>query len=436
MNHTLKKYITLFSLGSAGGVMYLFPYIRNILNNPLNEVLGTNNTGTGFLITIYGIVSLFLYIPGGILADKLKVKIPLLAPLAGAGSLLLIFASVLYFAPNSSTKWICALFVWGIMPIFSTFVFWSSLVKAINLCGDDNEKGRCFGIYQASNAICGTLINTVCISSYASVNNSSLGMAISTVVVSGFFFISFILCFIFVKEDSSLKNNNKTNADKFKISDVKFVLKNKNVWIVSFVMMFSYMAFTTTTYFTNYMTDVCKLPAEISGSITIFRSYFLMIFASILSGIIADRVFKSIVKWYRFASICFAITILIFMIFGFSTFRNIFNIPNNINLIAIISIIPGIFSTLLYSIQFGILTEIQIPKKLMGTATGLASMFVFSPDIFYNTILGSIIDKTSQVGKTEFGYGIIFTILIFICVMIAILTTIILYINNKSKTKA
>lgn len=73
-----KKYITLIALGLAGGVMYVYPYIRYVFHNPLNEALQINDTQAGLLLTAYGIVSLFLYIPGGILADKLRAKKPLI----------------------------------------------------------------------------------------------------------------------------------------------------------------------------------------------------------------------------------------------------------------------------------------------------------------------------------------------------------------------
>lgn len=74
----LKKYLTLFALGLAGGVMYIYPYIRYVFQNPLNETLGISDTQAGLLLTVYGVVSIILYIPGGILADKLRAKKPML----------------------------------------------------------------------------------------------------------------------------------------------------------------------------------------------------------------------------------------------------------------------------------------------------------------------------------------------------------------------
>ena len=107
----LKKYVTLFALGLAGGVMYVYPYIRYVFHNPLNEALNINDTQAGLLLTAYGVVSLILYIPGGILADKLKAKKPLLLSMGWCLILLCAFAFVLYLNLDGQTPYYIALAV-------------------------------------------------------------------------------------------------------------------------------------------------------------------------------------------------------------------------------------------------------------------------------------------------------------------------------------
>ena len=167
------------------------------------------------------------------------------------------------------------------------------------------------------------------------------------------------------------------------------------------------------------MTAVCGMSDEISGALTIFRTYFIMIFAAIFSGMIADKIFHSTLKWYRVAAICMAASTAIFILVGFSDARAVFGIPNNIVLIAVISILPGIFSTMIYAVQWAILSEINLPAKVAGTATGLASMIVFSPDIWLNTGIGAILDATTQ--NPEAGYLVIFGILIAVSLVVFLL---------------
>ena len=113
---------------------------------------------------------------------------------------------------------------------------------------------------------------------------------------------------------------------------------------------------------------------------------------------------------------------------GFSGVREAFGIPNNIVLIATISILPGIFSTMIYAIQWSVLSELKLPAKVAGTAAGLASMLVFSPDIWFNTGLGAILDATAS--NPETGYLIIFGLLIASGLAIAILCQVLFHRNK------
>ena len=411
--------------------MYVYPYIRYVFQNPLNEALNINDTQAGLLLTVYGAMSLILYIPGGILADKLRAKKPLLISMGWALVLLIGFAVILGIKLDGNTPYWIALAVWALMPLATAFVFWSSLVKAISLAGGKDEQGRCFGIYFAANAVFGTIISSSNMFMYIQFSEYDNGIMGVTISVAFFVAVAmFAIAILFNDKNQQVPKNDES----YKLEDIKMVMKNGTVWIAAITIMLVYIMFTLTTYFTTYMSAVCGISDEMSGNLTIFRSYFIMIFAAIFSGIIADKIFHSTLKWYIVSSLCMMISILIFIIFGFEDIRNIFSIPNNIIIIATISILPGIFSTMIYAVQWAILSEINLAKKVAGTATGLASMIVFSPDIWLNTGIGAILDETSASNNTELGYLIIFILLLIVCMMICILSAILLKINKKNDT--
>lgn len=407
--------------------MYVYPYIRYVFHNPLNEALGINDTQAGLLLTAYGIVSLILYIPGGILADKLRSKKPLLLSMAWALVLLCAFALVLNLNLEGQAPYFIAMGVWILMPIATTFVFWSSLVKAIQLTGGAEDQGRCFGIYFAANAVFGTIISSTNMFMFTQFSGDGKGLMGVTISVAFFIAVAMLAIVLLFKE----KNLQMPKSEEsFKLADIKLVLKNGTVWLAAITMMLVYMMFTLTTYFTPYMSTVCGLSNEISGVLTIFRTYFIMIFAAIFSGLIADKIFHSTLKWYILANICLAISTVIFLFVGFSGFRQAFGIQDNIYLIAGISIIPGIFSTMIYAILWSVLSELKLPAKVAGTAAGLSSMFVFSPDIWFNTALGGILDASAET--PEAGYLIIFGLLIFVCLIISFLCWILFRYNKKA----
>lgn len=144
------------------------------------------------------------------------------------------------------------------MPFATTFVFWSSLVKAIGMAGGPEEQGRCFGIYFASNAVFATIISTANMFAYTTFSaNDSLpsGFCGVTLNVAVFIAIAIMAILIFFREtkvpsNKAALNSNDSNVasaspnhnelhdssgdnpslnDGFKLSDVRLVLKNKNV---------------------------------------------------------------------------------------------------------------------------------------------------------------------------------------------------------------
>lgn len=316
------------------------------------------------------------------------------------------------------------------MPLATTFVFWSSLVKAISLTGGEDDQGRCFGVYFAANAIFSMIVSSSNMFMYTQFSGEGNGIMGVTISVAFFIGVAMLaIGLLFSEKNLRMPKSNES----YKKADIMAVLKNGTVWVAGITIMFVYIMFTLTTYFTTYMTAVCGVSNEISGALTIFRTYFIMIFAAIFSGVIADKIFHSTLKWYRVATICMAVSTLIFIVVGFSDVRGVFGIPNNVLLIAAISILPGIFSTMIYAVQWAILSEINLPAKVAGTATGLASMIVFSPDIWLNTGIGAILDATTEVPET--GYLIIFGILIAVSVLVFGLCSFLLHRNKKIATK-
>ena len=70
----VRKYLAIFALGLAGGSIYCLPYIKYILYDAQIAAMDISNTQSGMLMTMYTIGNMILYIPGGILADKISPK--------------------------------------------------------------------------------------------------------------------------------------------------------------------------------------------------------------------------------------------------------------------------------------------------------------------------------------------------------------------------
>ena len=74
MNLKFRKYITIMALGLAGGSIYFLPYIKYVFYDAQIASMGISNTQSGLMLTMYTIGNMVLYIPGGVLADKISPK--------------------------------------------------------------------------------------------------------------------------------------------------------------------------------------------------------------------------------------------------------------------------------------------------------------------------------------------------------------------------
>ncbi len=410
MEHTSRgnKIIQILALGVAGGSIYLIPYVRYVFYDWQMGAMGISNAQLGLLTTAYTIGNMILYIPGGIIADKYNTKKCIIASLIMTTILTLIFA----FTMGS---YVLALIIWALFSVTTTFLFWDSLFKTLRLVADEDEQGMMFGLYYMMNGITGAVVSAIGLKiggMGATMHDKFFWAVIIYACATG---IAALLVGIFLKNDKEERLAAKDEASQFHISQVGSLLKNPAVWAFAIIVFCGYAVYSSTSYFTPYLTDVKGLSAESSGTLTIIRQYIFYIVAP-LSGFIADKLIKSTAKWFIFL---FAILAALF--------AGVIAIPASagIGFVSFYTLLPGLFGLGLYGIIFSIASEIKIPAAVMGTAVGLASIIGYLPDAFMATMFGSWLDKMGNG-----GYNYIFMFLVAMCV-IGLVTTIFVRMRAK-----
>ena len=201
-----------------------------------------------------------------------------------------------------------------------------------------------------------------------------------------------------------IKNNKPARAkgappvedpDAFKISQLGELVRMPVVWVFSIVVFTGYAIYSSSPYFTPYLTDVVGISPEDSGVLSIIRTYIFYILAPV-SGMIADKIFKSTSKWFIFLYLILT-----------ALFLGVLAIPSSasVTFVSFYTLLPGLFGLALYGIIFSIANEAKIPVALMGTAVGVASLIGYSPDFFMATMFGSWLDK---FGSSGYNYIFIF----------------------------
>ena len=159
-----------------------------------------------------------------------------------------------------------------------------------------------------------------------------------------------------------------------------------------------------------------------AGYLQIVRSYVVMLVAAPLGGFIADRLCKSTLKWFSIGGTVLGLSILAVILVGPGA---------NGWLVAILTLIPGLFAMCLYGVMFSSLHEIDIPVKVGGTAIGIASIVGYLPDVILQPFFGSLIDSNGNG-----GYSQIFWFLFAFCVITVVISFLLFRQFAKRHAKA
>ena len=406
MESKKSKYLQILALGVAGGSIYLIPYIRYVFYDWQLEAMGITNMQLGLLTTVYTIGNMILYIPGGIVADKFSPKKCMLISLISTSVLTFIFA----FAMGS---YALAVVVWTLFSVTTTFLFWCALMKTIRLIGNEKEQGFMFGLYYMGNGLTGAIVNAIALQVTAMGSDANDKFFIAVVIYGLSTTVGAILIALLLKSDNGKAATLK--SEEFHFSQVGGLLKTPNLWLFAIVVFTGYAIYSSTSYFTPYLTDVVGITPESSGYLSIIRSYIFYIVAPV-SGIIADKVFKSTSKWF---TILFVIMTLLF--------GGVLAMPSSasVGFVSFYTLLPGLFGLALYGLVFSIANETKISPVVMGTAVGIASIIGYLPDFFMATLFGYWLDNHGGA-----GYNYIFMFLAVNC-FVGIVASAIIRKNSK-----
>lgn len=385
MNPTLRKYLTLIVLGFSAGAIYCLPYIKYVFYDAMLDVMHISNAQSGFLLSMYAFVCIFLYIPGGILADKVSSKKSIILSLLGTALVTLIFM----FTFNYSV----ALVVWLLFAFGSGFVFWSAILKAVRMIGTEEEQGFMYGVYYAANGTGGAVTNAVALKVFDGFGGDvRAGMFWALLVMIIAMVVSAALLQLLLREPSREQIAATPESEKFHFSDLGHVLRKPSLWLVSIVFFCVYGVYSCNSFFTPYLTDVIGFDASTAGYLQIVRSYVVMLVAAPLGGFIADKLCKSTLKWFVIGGVVLGVSILAVILVGPGA---------NGWLVAVLTLIPGLFAMCLYGVMFSALHEIDIPVRMAGTAIGIASIVGYLPDVVLQPFFGGLVDAGGNAGYTH-----------------------------------
>ncbi|KNZ40632.1 MFS transporter [Acetobacterium bakii] len=381
------RLLLIFISGAGSGIIYIPIYMKNVFYEPLLLGLNISNAELGFLSGMYGIMATLLYIPCGIVADKIRLR-----TLAWVG---FISTSLLVFWYASMPSYLILVLIFALFAVTTILLFWGCRYKLLRFSDSEENYPAVVGFSYALYGLGGLSINAVALVIFNATPDYVIGVQYALLFLGAVIFALGVLAFFAIPR---FEGEIVTDPDKkFNINEMLEAMKHPGVWMASITLFFVMIVYMGMNYTTPYMTDVFAAPLTLVGIIGMIRYYGIALVSAPLLGGIAKKTgspSKTILVAMAGAALCCGSFLVLPQTTSFL-----------ITAIVIILVL-GFLANGAYGVASSVLTETHVPPHIFGAATGMLSVIGFLPESFMHQLFGSYIDKYANG-----GYTIIFGIL-------------------------
>jgi len=376
----LQRIIVMFALIVSGSVIYELPYLSYSYYDLMIEAFQITNTQMGMLMSIFGIVAMLGYFPGGWAADRISPKKLLTFSLLSGGAMGFAFLTF------PSYPILIAIYAfWG----FSTSVtFWAALMKATRQLGDSTEQGRLFGVLESGRGLLPILYGMIILQIFNFLGSDLLGLkgvifSYAVLELLGGIFVWFVI-------KDAPQDKIKTSAN---IKEVLAVMRIPGVWLLAIIIFSSYTLYTGLSYFTPFLTECFGATVSQAALFGLIRTYGFAFLGGILGGVIADKI-GSHSRVISYSNLIPIITLAVILLLPAQ--------PDTIVAFLGVTTLLGLAVFMVRGVYFAVIDEMKIPMENCGAAIGFASFIGFMPESFVYTLYGYWLDK--YPGVTGYHY--------------------------------
>lgn len=373
----------MLTLVLAGEVIFFLPFVlARVFRPTLLDVFGLTNLELGMAFSVYGVVAMLAYFPGGPLADRFDARkmmvIALIATSAGGWVMLSIptlFELRLLYG------------YWGLTTIL---LFWAPLIRATRQWAGGQLPGRAFGLLDGGRGLAAAAVGTAAVYLYgallpsevesASLAERSEALRWVILIFTAMTFLTGILVWISLPPTDRREGG---GGERFQMSQVTNVLFLPTVWLQAIIVVCAYVGYKGLDDISLYANEVLLFDEVDSAKISTVMLW-VRPFAAIFAGFVADRagVTKSTI-------VCFIVLVISSAVMAAGILR-----PGMFAqfFVTLVTTSAAIFA--LRGLYFAIMDEGQVPFAFTGTAVGLVSVIGYTPDVFMGPAMGILLDRS------------------------------------------
>ncbi len=376
-----SRYLTIFALILAGEAVFSLSFhVPRFFRPALLEVFQINNTQLGDSFAAYGVLAMLSYLLGGPLADRYTPRVML------SLSLMMTALGGLLMATIPGAVGLTLLYgYWGITTIF---LFWAPLIRATREWGGSLAQGQAFGLLDGGRGLVAAGSATVIIvflnwqfpgdldGSTAAEKKAALQGVIY--LYTGLTFAAGLLTW-FVLPRSGATGSASAISSLERLAEV---VRKPVVWAHAGVIVCAYCAYKGLDSYSLYAVDVLGM-SQIEAATFTSNAAYLRFFAAIVIGLLADRVGAATSIVALFVVLIVSYAVLAGAHPGNAAYLILYG-----NLLVTFFCAYG-----MRGVYFALLEENRTPAHLTGTTAGLVSVLGYTPDIFFYSISGRILDS-------------------------------------------
>ena len=382
----MKRILQMVALIAAGEMIFGLPFHTTRFFRPtFLDVFGFSNTQLGDVLAVFGITAMVSYFPGGVIADRYSAR--KLVTL----SLVMTAIGGLYMATIPSGVSMALLY--GYYGVTTVLLFWAAVLKATREWGGTQTQGRAFGILDGGRGLIAAVFAVIAVAFMAgfmpddvvSATPEEQRAAFRNVILlySGATAVVALMTW-FLLPDTETDPSLSTLSSS--INGAFGALARPIVWAKAGVIICAYCGYKGLDNLSLYAAQVLGMNEVDSARLFAYSSYMRPV-AAIIAGILADRFIAS-----RVVGLSFIVLIVSFGLLSVA-------IPDA-GWLPIIYINIYVSSFAVYALRgiyFALLQETGTPPRLTGTTIGIMSFIGYTPEIFFASIGGRILDASPGV---------------------------------------
>lgn len=388
-----NKYLILVLMVISLCTIYILPYLRYSYFTALQEAMGLldNATAYGTLISVYGIMNVIFYLPGGIIADKFDAKKLLVFSMVSSG--------VLGLWMSTWPSYTSLMIIHALWSVTTVLTFWSSSIKIVNMLSASDEQGKMFGLLEGGRGLVGLGVNAAFLGMFAYFASQAGGDVKGiTIVVIGVSLLMILdgiaLAFLLPKSDTSTSTN-ASIKDSLRSMGKSFT--QPITWALAGIIFTCSAIGASASYYAPYLEGI-GMTVVMASTFAVLRGNVTTIVASPIAGFAAQK-FKRSSFVMLISCVGLLVTGVLLRVIPASSSVLLF--------VMTIMILVTFFFASNRAVYWAIIDEAGTPKFMVGSVVGVASLVGYLPDTFIHTLFGSWLDND---GAAAYGKIFVFCI--------------------------